>query len=403
MTMLAVALLASVAAPAAAPPLLGAIRWDAWHTPWSRVVPGADDGPVRAVEKSLAPARYHGRLPFFAAIGDNDLARIDGYTQAIVDQEIAYARAGGLDYWAFLLYEEGTAMSQGLELYLSSDHQQDLPFCAIAGANTFGNGAQFPDRMRRVLGLMAEPSYVRVGGRPLLFVFRADDPWVSAWGGPEQARRLFDSLRAAARAAGLGDPYLVAMNDSVTEGQRLGTILGADAISAYALSGGGRNGAPYDELTAVPERFWREAAAGGTPLVPLAMAGWDRRPRIESPVPWERKWQEPGVGLDRYYATPTPAELAAHLEAALQWTASEPELCPAQAVLVYAWNEHDEGGWLCPTRGADGRPDTSRLDAIAAMRRDFRRRPAPDESAPAGLLLQLDATDPRRSNLTRGA
>lgn len=383
--------LLSLAAPET--PLLGAIRWDAWHTPWSRVVPGADDGPVRAVEASLSPARYHGRLPFFATVSEDGLARIDGYTQAIVDREIAYAKAGGLDYWAFLLYEPGSAMSQGLALYLTSAHKQDLPFCAIAGANTFGNAQQFADRMQRVLELMAEPSYLRVGGRPLLFVFRADDPWIAAWGGPDQTRRLFDGLRAAARDAGLGDPYLVAMNDSVAEGQRVGTILGADAISAYALSGGGRNGAPYDDLTAVPQRFWQQAAASGTPLVPLAMAGWDRRPRIEAPVPWERKWQQPGVGMDRYYATPTPAELAAHIADALQFVAAEPELCPAQAVLVYAWNEHDEGGWLCPTRGADGTPDTSRLDAVAAMKRDFRPRAAIAELH-APVLLHLDATRP---------
>lgn len=389
LTMLGLTFLTAVAAPDS-PPLLGAIRWDAWHTPWSQVVPGSDDGPVKAVETSLGPKRYHWRLPFFATVGDDGRARIDGYTQTIVDQEIAFAKAGGLDYWAFLLYESGSAMSQGLSLYLSSEHKQELPFCAIAGANTFGNAAQFPDRMQRVLTLMTEPSYLRVGGRPLLFVFRADDPWIHAWGGPDNARRLFDGFRAACREAELGDPYLVAMNDSVAEGRRIGTILGADAVSAYALSGGGRHGAPYDELTAVPERFWRESAGAGLPLVPLAMAGWDRRPRIEAPVPWERKWQEAGVGMDRYYATPTPQQLADHLETALQFVAAEPELCPARAVLVYAWNEHDEGGWLCPTRGADGRPDTSRLDAIATMKRNFQpRRPVTDVHA--RLLLSLDA------------
>jgi hypothetical protein len=36
----------------------------------------------------------------------------------------------------------------------------------------------------------------------------------------------------------------------------------------------------------------------------------------------------------------------------------------ANAVIIYAWNEHDEGGWLSPTRTAEGKPDTSRLDAI---------------------------------------
>jgi hypothetical protein len=33
-------------------------------------------------------------------------------------------------------------------------------------------------------------------------------------------------------------------------------------------------------------------------------------------------------------------------------------------VIIYAWNEHDEGGWLCPTWSPDGRPDRRRLEAI---------------------------------------
>jgi len=38
------------------------------------------------------------------------------------------------------------------------------------------------------------------------------------------------------------------------------------------------------------------------------------------------------------------------------------DLCEAQAIIMYAWNEYDEGGWLAPTRSSDGTPDTSRLD-----------------------------------------
>lgn len=86
-------------------------------------------------------------------------------------------------------------------------------------------------------------------------------------------------------------------------------------------------------------------------------------------MPWERSWQEPNVGLDRYYAAPTPQELADHIREAMHWAETNPERCSAGAALIYAWNEHDEGGWLCPTLSGDATPDTSRLDAIAAMLR----------------------------------
>ena len=41
-------------------PLVGAIRWDAWH--------GDLGVPGQAVQKSLGPARYHFRLPWFAKV-----------------------------------------------------------------------------------------------------------------------------------------------------------------------------------------------------------------------------------------------------------------------------------------------------------------------------------------------
>jgi hypothetical protein len=97
------------------------------------------------------------------------------------------------------------------------------------------------------------------------------------------------------------------------------------------------------------------------------MAGWDRRPRVEHPVPWE-SWQKPGAGLETYTVAPTPRELAGHIGEAMGWAEARPKQCPAQTVIVYAWNEHDEGGWLCPTLGADGSPDASRLKAVAEMR-----------------------------------
>ena len=86
-------------------------------------------------------------------------------------------------------------------------------------------------------------------------------------------------------------------------------------------------------------------------------------------MPWEAAWQRPNAGLDKFYVLPEPAELAAHIGAAMAWAEARPVCCPAKAVIVYAWNEHDEGGWLCPTLGAGGRPDDSRLRALAAMRR----------------------------------
>ncbi len=43
------------------------------------------------------------------------------------------------------------------------------------------------------------------------------------------------------------------------------------------------------------------------------MAGWDRRPRVENPVPWEHF----GGTMDTYYEMATPKQLAAHFARAV--------------------------------------------------------------------------------------
>jgi len=164
--------------------------------------------------------------------------RIEGYTQAIVDREIAYASAGGIDYWAFLLYEPDSPMSQGLSLYLSSRKKRDIAFCAIASPGTFGSAQAFGSRMERIVKLMAEPTYQKVAnGRPLLYLFDMSDAWIEALGGPANAKRLFDDFRAAVERAGYRNPYLVVMDFSPAHGKEMAERIGAEAISAYTAPG----------------------------------------------------------------------------------------------------------------------------------------------------------------------
>jgi hypothetical protein len=94
-------------------PLVGAIRWDAWHGSASKV--------RLMVEKTLAPAHWHYRLPFYARVTGENTVEVRGHTQEVMDQEIAYAHGAGMDYWAFVVYPEDDALSLGLKLYLASE------------------------------------------------------------------------------------------------------------------------------------------------------------------------------------------------------------------------------------------------------------------------------------------
>jgi len=351
-------------------PVVGAIRWDAWH----RIADGPKrvGSPVEAMERSLGPGAYNWRLPFFGTVVSENEVRIDGYNQKIVDQEIEYAKAGGIDYWAFLLYEPEYEMSQGLSLYLSSSRKKDMHFCAIASGNTLGNAEQFKDKSKRVIDLMAQPTYQKVlGNRPLLYIFDVSDGWMAAWGGEANAKRLFDEFRASVTARGLGNPYMVVMDFTPSRGSKIAQAIGAEAISTYATAGNLVGAMPYITLADAAKKFWDDCSLTSSQVVPIVMAGWDRRPRIEHPVPWET-YQKPGEGIENYYQSPTPKELASLVKDALQFIDANKSKCPARAAIVYAWNEHDEGGWLCPTLKTDGKPNTERLDAIGAMLKRYK-------------------------------
>ena len=62
--------------------------------------------------------------------------------------------------------------------------------------------------------------------------------------------------------------------------------------------------------------------------------------------------------------TAAPDELAAHLRDAIEWTKANRDINPANVIIIYAWNEHDEGGWLQPTLGANGRPNEERIRTL---------------------------------------
>jgi hypothetical protein len=341
----------AAAAPADQCPVIGAIRWDAWF--------GAKGVPGMAVERSLGPSRWHDRLPTCAEVVAPDAVRMacDSVDQMVI--EIDQATAAGIDFWAFVTYPDGDPMSLGLRTYLRAPNRNKLSFALITEFDKWGDRTSYREPMTRFTRLLREPGYLRVaGGRPLLFLgFVSEAAIESRFGSRAAFRSVLDEFRSRVREAGLPDPYMVLMEGDVQRASGLLRDLGFDAVSAYAVSDNAVRAGSYAQLAQLAEGFWSRAAASRLALVPLVMSGWDRRPRVLNPVPWERgRYSE--EQLQRYFAAPAAGELQAHVSAALRRARSDD--VPSRAVLVYAWNEFDEGGWLAPTRGEG----TKRLDAI---------------------------------------
>jgi hypothetical protein len=336
-------------------PLVGAIRWDAWYAP---------ESPVgRAVEKSLAPERYHWRLPFFSKVVDQNRIVIDGAHQAIMDEEIHLAAQGGLDYWAFDAYLSGSEMSVALRLYLASAARSRIRFCLLSGLDLW----QYPETADRHLSLMCQPGYQRLlNGRPLYYLaFITEELLEARMGGAEHCKTLLDRLRAGARRCGAGDPYIVIIDSSPLNAAKYARLLAADAIGSYGTNQN-RHRATFAQSATDDRAQWDAERATGFAVVPTITTGNDRRPRYDTPVFWEnegRPW--PAYFEDIYVQTAKPAELADLVRHCVEWLRLNAAAAPAQTILVYAWNENDEGGWLIPTLPFD----KSRLDALRSVLR----------------------------------
>lgn len=342
----ALILLTATTALAQDRPIVGAIRWDAWQ----------EGGNVLAqVETTLGNPAYHERIPWFGTVNPDNSVDLNGNTQAIMDQEIAYAADAGLDYWAFVTYPEAYGMSNGLGLYLSSSQKSRMNFCLdIEGSRYAGDTSYYENRL---LTSFADPDYQKVmGDRPLVYIF-------DHGGNLANANYSFDALRTASINNGTGDPYIVIQGFNSSSDKQHMDVVGADAIGRYAAPGGSYpTGTPFASAAAQDVTLWNQAAGTGADVVPLVSTGWDRRPRYDAGgVTWEG-----GPGNPDYFESPTPAELTDHLLDGMDWVRSNPSAAPANALLMYAWNEHDEGGWISPTRDLDGSPNTERIDAIAA-------------------------------------
>lgn len=329
--------------------LVGAIRWDAWT---------GDSTTGYQTERSLGPNKYHFRIPYYGMENSYDSAKTRELNQTIMDEEIAYAYNANIDYWAFCWYgydPTNNALATARSLYLNSEHCTDIKFCYI-----FSYGYFDATSVSYMVDDFGDSNYVTVNGsHPLVYLF-GNNSWTSTY---------LDNLRTAAVNAGFTGStslYIAYMgDDSASNTATKCTSLGCQAITKYNT--GGQDGEAFTTQTGREKDMWDDykdaAISAGIKMTPWVTTGSDARPRIDNPVTW---WNCPS----NYYAqTATPSEIATHLQEGIDFVGNNSTLCNANAALMYAWDEFDEGGWLCPTLtpGKIGSIDTSRLNAVAGV------------------------------------
>jgi len=329
-------------------PIVGAIRWDGWVG--SLNVAGLE------VEHTLGPHGYHYRAPFFSKEVGYDSIECRETTQAVMDQDISYARSAGIDYWAFCWYPQNSGLDIARQLYLGSSLRDSLKWCAILGTGLF----DYDYDGRWLIERFKEPNYQKVlNGRPLVYLYPAVVP---------DSNELAE-LRNMSKAAGVPDPYIVVMEYTAKKAKGLADKLGADAISCYASSynfvtGAQYNGAAYSPtILESDEAGWSAYKATGEKIIPWVTTGWNPKPRIERSTLWSSYYSPAGWAEDG-----TPDQIAQNLQNALTWTKNNRNVAEANTLILYAWNEFDEGGWICPTIvPATNQINTNRIDALRSV------------------------------------
>lgn len=331
-----------------APPMVGVYYFDGWSgrnkyaddpkQPW------AVNAPTHLTRRMVE--EFPGREPLWGWRNDS---------VQIMERQIDLAADHGISFFAFCWYWHDNGKTINLEailnnprhtslaLFLKASNNHRMKFCLLV-ANHKGAEIIGADNWRQAAKFwtpyFTHKQYVTVSGKPLIIVFNPA-------GGNKEG---FAAMNAVARAAKMPGLAIAGCGGGAAEN-------GFTHRTHYNLAP--CSGPPpleqnYKELIAANQSRW--AGRSGQPYLPIVTAGWDNRP-----------WEGPnGLGKPArcYFTDKTPELFANYLRNAIHWMNQHPSQTTAERILlIYAWNELGEGGYLVPTQ-AD--PSASYLQTLQA-------------------------------------
>lgn len=342
---------------------LGIIRWDLWHN-------------NSVTTNSLNPNTYHDRIPFFGKETGLNSVSIAGSSQSIINQEIAYAKDAGISFFAFYWYYRWEGLNidsdgnyfYARELFKTSvstdkEYVRAAYILSRTGISDYdwehSNSVpltQIGDDMLR-----ADYHKIEIDGvmRPLVFYHSASGSSDDLFSASQRTNLLTAYRRNNPTAPDFyvvnlvetGGAYALA-NTGSSRGQ---------AMSQYVTSGGSNTTHLYEEIPITDLEAWDRYKNAGCKTVPIVTTGYDRRPMIDNPVPWET------IPNPSWTARGTTVQVSNHLQDAIDYVNANPIECEANTILMYAWNEHLEGGYVCPTIVPDG----NYTEHVYAINRDY--------------------------------
>lgn len=341
--LIAVVYAVSLSAIASGQVLVGAYYFDGWagqnenckHSEWFRKI----NAPVSMTDKLYL--KFPEREPIWGW-RDDDIK--------IMESQIDLAADNGIDFFTFCWYfsdnkgrinEEAIAanpMHTSIELFMQAKNKHKMKF-AILIANHNGAEITTQEDWIATIDYMTEhyfndAQYLKIDGKPVL------DFFVSA-----ESHKYINEIRHEVKSKGFPDLCYFSNGKFYVD---------ADINGWYNIrekEDGTSEGRPYEQLTSYVESCWWKTKDWN--VVPVVMVGWDKRP-------WE------ATEKTKYYINRTPAKFKNHFRnAMLNVQSNNPSI---KIVMIYAWNELGEGGYLVPTKGD---PKGKYLKAIKEARREL--------------------------------
>jgi hypothetical protein len=272
-------------------------------------------------------------------------------TVEIMQQQIDLCADHDIAFWAFdWYYPEGknktTPLNNALELYLKAPNCRRLKFCLlVANHEGFRIGPKDWDACcEKWIELFQKPTHLRLDDQPLLIFFSPDE-LKKAFGSPTEVRKAFDSLRTKAAKAGMTGVSIAACTGPGGQLDEF-TKSGYTLLTGYNYSMGWQNGSsakPFQTLIDGNQQLFKQfAEKTPLPYAPVITVGWDRRP-------WEQGKQPPEK-MSVWYTDRTPKLVEDFIRVGVRWMDEHPNKTTRQRLmLLYAWNENGEGGYLTPT------------------------------------------------------
>ncbi len=333
---------------------IGAIRFDYWYR-------RSTFAPI------FSHAEVNSRTPWFGEYeSPMNCWKSTLDDQWVMDRDVRDMEKAGIDWVAGNWFQRPASAMPVVDSFARAVEATSMDYALIVHArqatlSTYRKGISeslwLSCRKNLIRKHLHRSAYLRINGRPVV-LFINWTAWESAWPSLSKAIAEFDKLADESVTAGLGRPYYILLTWSGHRAafETLAKRHGIDAFSAYAHRSP-EDGDQVSEAVLYQEAIdtdakWRENYSRnvlGLPVIPNVMTGWNPSAMWVEPSIADKHY--PHKGMD-YYEHASPEEIVANLGHAVDWLHQNPQ--EFMGVLIYAWNEVLEGGYLMETK-QDGR------------------------------------------------